>query len=90
MIYVVKRIAELHNHIIPFFKDYPLLGKKAQDFALWSEAVELCFHKKTKRWYPEQRELLVLLVKALQDSRTYGYALSQSVTDYLLASKQAA
>ena len=39
--YSVKSQKEIFNHIIPFFKKYPMVGKKRKDFKFFCEAVEL-------------------------------------------------
>lgn len=41
--YSVQDIESLHNIIIPFFKKYPLFGKKKRDFELWSKAIEIIY-----------------------------------------------
>jgi hypothetical protein len=67
----VKRIAELHNKVIPFFREFGLLGKKRIDFEIWSQIVELGYHK-TQRWEPEARKMAEILVDLLQGSREFG------------------
>lgn len=48
--YSVQNTAELNDVVVPFFKENPLFGKKAEDFQLWSEAVKLLhLHKKEKK-----------------------------------------
>jgi LAGLIDADG endonuclease len=39
--YSVYRRAELESAIIPFFERYPLVSRKHEDFAKWSEVVRL-------------------------------------------------
>lgn len=39
--YSVNKIDDLSNKIIPFFINYPLQAKKANDFGLWKEAAEI-------------------------------------------------
>jgi len=38
----------LYKKVIPFFRKYPLYGKKKDDFELWSEAVKLLYKYKKK------------------------------------------
>jgi len=45
----VSDLFELKNVIVPFFKKHPLLGKKGEDFILWSEAVEILLKYKKAR-----------------------------------------
>jgi LAGLIDADG endonuclease len=37
----VNRLLDLEERIVPFFERFPLVGQKAQDFELWSQAVSL-------------------------------------------------
>ncbi len=37
----VNRLDDLRYRIAPFFRRFPLLGAKARDFELWSDALEL-------------------------------------------------
>lgn len=37
----VNRLRDIHDVVIPFFKRFPLVGQKAKDFVLFTEAVEL-------------------------------------------------
>ncbi len=37
----VNRLSEIREIIVPFFTRFPLVGKKAQDFALFKSAVEI-------------------------------------------------
>lgn len=39
--YEVNRLSDILGVIIPFFTRFPLVGKKAQDFALFKSAVEI-------------------------------------------------
>jgi hypothetical protein len=34
-------LPDLRERIVPFFERFPLVGMKAQDFELWSEAIRL-------------------------------------------------
>lgn len=46
--YSIQKVEELHNIIVPFFKEHSLHGKKKKDFELWAEAVNLIFKNKRK------------------------------------------
>ena len=37
----VNALPDLRMRIVPFFERFPLVGQKAQDFELWSEAIDL-------------------------------------------------
>ena len=37
----VNALPDLRGRIVPFFERFPLVGMKAQDFELWSEAIRL-------------------------------------------------
>ena len=41
----VNRLLDLHQKVIPFFDRFPLVGTKAQDFALFKRAVEILSRK---------------------------------------------
>ena len=41
----VTKLNDIQNKIIPFFKEYPILGVKALDFADWCQAAELMQNK---------------------------------------------
>lgn len=48
--YSVQNTAELNNVIVPFFEKNSLLGTKAKDFQLWSQAVKLLHvHRQKER-----------------------------------------
>ncbi len=47
--YQVGDLNELKDKIMPFFNKYPLLGKKKDDFVLWSEAVNILHKYKINR-----------------------------------------
>ncbi|MBI2263542.1 LAGLIDADG family homing endonuclease [Candidatus Berkelbacteria bacterium] len=50
----VQNIDDVYNKIIPFFKKFPLRGKKKFDFELWEKAVKIIYDHKHKeppfRW----------------------------------------
>jgi len=41
----VNRLSEIRSRIIPFFRRFPLVGGKAQDFELFAEAADLLAQK---------------------------------------------
>lgn len=46
--YSVQNSKENHNKIVPFFRKYPIRGKKGLDFELWAQAVKILHkHKDT-------------------------------------------
>ncbi|MFA4998976.1 MAG: LAGLIDADG family homing endonuclease [Candidatus Paceibacterota bacterium] len=46
--YSVQDIDSLYDIIVPFFRKYPLSGKKNKDFELWAEAIEIIRRNKRK------------------------------------------
>lgn len=44
--FVVGRLSDIRNKIIPFFKKYPILGNKAKDFEDWCKVAEMLNEKK--------------------------------------------
>ena len=44
-IFDVSKISDLNSKIIPFFKEYPVLGSKCQDFSDWVQVIELMNNK---------------------------------------------
>ena len=44
--FIVTKIDDIENKIIPFFKKHPIHGVKALDFADWCKVVELMKEKK--------------------------------------------
>ena len=47
--YCVSNINELKDIISPFFKKYPLQGKKKNDFSLWVEAIDIIYRNKKQK-----------------------------------------
>ena len=43
--FVVGRLSDIINKIIPFFKNYPILGNKAKDFEDWCKVAEMLKEK---------------------------------------------
>lgn len=44
--FVVGRLSDIINKIIPFFKNHPILGNKAKDFEDWCKVAEMLKEKK--------------------------------------------
>ena len=57
--YVVKKQHDIFYHVIPFFKQFPLQGKKKKDFLLFCKAAELIKKKRhlTKEGIMELQKL---------------------------------
>ena len=45
LVFKVTKFSDLHNKIVPFFKDYPILGAKSNDFFDWITALNLMKNK---------------------------------------------
>ena len=43
----VQNIKELKENIVPFFKEYPIYGKKGLDFEIWRKGIEILYKYKT-------------------------------------------
>ena len=39
----------VYEHVVPFFKEHPLHGKKQKDFDLWAEAIEILFQNRNQK-----------------------------------------
>lgn len=44
--YSIRKRNDIRDKLVPFFKKYPLRGKKAKDFVLFCQALEEIFEKK--------------------------------------------
>ena len=44
-VFKVTKFSELDEKIVPFFKDYPILGAKSKDFYDWLQALDLMKNK---------------------------------------------
>lgn len=78
--YSVQDIDNLYNIIVPFFKKYPLSGKKKKDFELWAVAIEIIYRNKRKtmnvkegirgfiktNWNKEDFQRLIDIQKSMQ------------------------
>lgn len=53
--YAVNRFLDLQGKIIPFFRRHPLHGKKASDFELWAEAVNIIVNASAKKKFKIQK-----------------------------------
>lgn len=68
--YSVQSIDDIHEKVIPFFKEHPLSeSKKLNDFELWAKAVEIIHQNKGKslsQWPKESFGQLIDIQKAIQ------------------------
>lgn len=48
--YVIYHSADLKQVVIPLFEKYSLRAKKARDFVIWKQAVELLVEIKSRKW----------------------------------------
>ena len=80
--FVVSKLSDLKNIIIPLFKNFPLRAKKKRDFDIWSKAVELAFDIQNKpynkttqggltRWTEEDRKQMQSLCSFLKEIRSF-------------------
>lgn len=90
--YSVQDITHLYNIILPFFKKYPLSGKKKKDFELWAEAIEIIYQNKgkfLKKWSKENFLRVIEIQKSMQEykfKRPQGYkwlSIAESVVETL-------
>jgi hypothetical protein len=44
--YSVRKFSDIRDKLVPFFRKYPLQGKKAKDYALFCQAMEEVFEEK--------------------------------------------
>ena len=68
--YSVQSIEELCNKIVPFFKKYPLSGKKKIDFEFWAKAVLILYQNKGKplsQWSKKNFQQLIEIQKSMQE-----------------------
>ncbi|HXK31972.1 MAG TPA: LAGLIDADG family homing endonuclease [Candidatus Paceibacterota bacterium] len=71
--YSVQNIDELHDKIVPFFKEHSLSGDKDKDFELWSEAIAILYRNKGKalsQWPKELFERLITIQKSSQQYKS--------------------
>ena len=68
--YVVKGQKDLFRKIIPFFRKYPLQGKKGKDFLLFCQAAEL--FKRKKHLTEEGINELYKLREFMNNRRPFG------------------
>lgn len=71
--YSVQDIENLYNIIVPFFKKYPLSGKKKKDFELWTDAIRILYKNKGKflnNWNKEDFLRLIEIQKLMQQYKS--------------------
>lgn len=79
-IFQVGSTMDLMETIVPHFIRYPLMAKKARDFVIWRQGVELSAlvysqsmrNRQHTKWNREQREQYRLLIKAIREQRSYS------------------
>ncbi len=82
--YYIQSSKDLWTIIVPFFVRHPLRAKKARDFTIWRQGVELAYNVKNRpwdrghkcggcnsKWTTAERELFATLGNALQQQRSY-------------------
>lgn len=80
--YKIAAIPDLHEIVIPHFDRHPLLAKKARDFALWREGVQMhCAVQARpirssgrgtgKRWTDAERKRFSDLIDQIKTGRKY-------------------
>src|SRR4030066_166495 len=71
--YSVQKIEELHDKIIPFFKQHSLSDNKKKDFELWAGAIDILFQNKGKalsHWPKDLFNQLITIQKACQQYKS--------------------
>ena len=69
--YSVRKQSDIRNIVIPFFRKYPLFGKKAKDFILFCQAFESVIEYK-RHLSEEGIEQLRTIRKYMNDRRPFG------------------
>jgi len=77
--YVVNKVSDLIEFVVPFFRAYPLRAKKHLDFEIWAEAVELLWEIQQRkrpgrtgsRWTPSDRERIASLSAACKQVKRW-------------------
>ncbi|MBL7142566.1 MAG: LAGLIDADG family homing endonuclease [Candidatus Pacebacteria bacterium] len=69
--YSVQNIDELHDKIVPFFKEHSFSGDKNKNFELWSEAIAILYQNKGKALSQWPKELFERLIKIQQAAQQY-------------------
>lgn len=79
----VTKVADLHNRVVPVFERYPLRGRKALDFEIWRQAVELLFEIQQRpaqaaskkggstRWLAADRKRIQEMAASLKAARAW-------------------
>lgn len=76
-VFLVRKIDDLLNVVIPHFERFPLHTKKGRDFVLWKQVVEfyaaqLAHRKQVVRRFPERIATVVDLCERLSDIRRFS------------------
>lgn len=69
--YEIFRKEDIENIVIPFFDNYPLQGKKQNDFLIWREIAELRKQQKTGTRNDEVHNKLLELINELREGRKF-------------------
>ncbi len=73
--YVVNRAADCAKIVVPHFRRFPLLAKKARDFAVWEQGVELAYsvqqRRGSRKWFDSEIKRFVALSEAMKAQRKY-------------------
>lgn len=69
--YSVRKLSDIRDKLVPFFRKYPFRGKKAKDFQLFCQALEEVFEKK-KHLTQEGIERLREIRRFMNKRRPFG------------------
>jgi LAGLIDADG endonuclease len=84
--FVVSKLSDINNNIIPFFSKYPIEGEKYKDFMYFCKIVELMNNKAhlTKEGLNEIRNIKLLMNRRNSSSSTYNTDISPiSTSDHI-------
>lgn len=70
--FTITKFPEIHNKIIPFFKQHPIQGVKAKDFADFSKAAEIIKNK--GHLTPEGKKQIIKLKYGMNSKRKISIA----------------
>ncbi|HEY1590583.1 MAG TPA: LAGLIDADG family homing endonuclease [Solirubrobacteraceae bacterium] len=75
----VNRLSEIRSRIIPFFQQFPLVGSKAHDFALFAQAADLL----AKEAMPDADNMQILLLREqMNRGGKRRYTMERILRDY--------
>ncbi len=73
--YAVQNIDDLHDIVVPFFKDKKLLKSKTRELDLWAKAVEIIYRHKGKSlatWNKKDFQDLLKIYKLTQKKKNFS------------------